>query len=105
MPVGGSVGAVAAITENSVCSEVSSGQLVRCRTIVAFIGIAGVTLSTSEVEDYCTEYLSANDKKYSSECATGKTGNRRVKATATNTQSERRFSGFMGKCKAITLYA
>ncbi|KAJ5493664.1 hypothetical protein N7463_009751 [Penicillium fimorum] len=103
--VGGSVGAVAAIIENSVCSEASSGHPVRCRTIVAFTGVAGVTLSTSEVGDYCTEYLSANDKKCSSEGVTGKTGNKRVNAAVTNTQSESHCAGLTGKCKAITINA
>lgn len=103
--VGGGVGAVAALIDSTVCSEASSGHPVRCHTIVAFTGVAGVTLSTAEVGDYCSEYLSANDKKCSSEGVSGKTGNKRVNAAVTNTQSEPRCSGLTGKCKAITINA
>jgi len=78
---GGGVAAVSALIDNTVCSEQSTGQPVKCHTVhttVAFIGTAGVIFTTSEVGDYCTQYLSANDKKYGSQGVGGDIGNKRA---------------------------
>ncbi|KAB8275397.1 hypothetical protein BDV30DRAFT_247614 [Aspergillus minisclerotigenes] len=100
--VGGGVAAVSALIDNTVCSERSTGQPVKCHTIVAFIGTAGVTMTTSEVGDYCSEYLSANDKKCGSQGVTGDTGNKRAYVAVVNTQADdTSCSGLRGKCTEI----
>lgn len=102
--VGGGVAAVSALIDNTVCSEESTGHPVKCHTIVAFIGTAGVTMSTSEIGDYCTEYLSANDKKCGSLGVGGDTGNKRAHVAVVNTQADdTSCSGLRGKCTEITI--
>lgn len=97
--VGSGVAAVAAIIDRTVCNDANNGHPVRCSTIVAVVGYNGITLTSNEVNDYCTEYLSANDKKCSSRGITGDTGNKRANVAAVNTQADPECSGIRGKCK------
>jgi hypothetical protein len=102
--VGGGVGGVAALLDNTVCSEASTGHPVRCHTIVAFTGTAGVVFSSSEINEYCTEYMSANDKKCSSQGIKGDTGNKRASAAVVNTQNDEiKCSGLSGKCTRLSV--
>lgn len=102
--VGGGVGGVAALLDNPVCSEASTGHPVGCHTIVAFTGTAGVVFSSSEINEYCTEYLSANDKKCSSQGIKGDTGNKRANVAVVNTQNEDiKCSGLSGKCTRLSM--
>lgn len=102
--VGGGVGSVAALLDNTVCSEEATGHPVKCHTIVAFAGTAGVIFSSSEINEYCTEYLSANDKKCSSRGIKGDTGNKRASVAVVNTQNDEvKCSGLSGKCTRISV--
>lgn len=97
--VGSGVVGVAAIIDSTVCNDANNGHPIRCSTIVAVIAYNGITLTSNEVNDYCTEYLSANDKKCSSRGISCDTGNKRANVAAVNTQADPNCSGIRGKCK------
>ena len=102
--VGAGTSAVSVLIYSTVCSERSTGHPVKCHTIVAFIGFPGVSLSSLEVGDYCTEYLSTNGKTCGGQSASGDTGNKRAHVAVANTQADNTAcSGLRGKCTEINI--
>ena len=102
--VGAGTSAVSVLIDSTVCSERSTGHPVKCHTIVAFIGFSGVSLSSLEVGDYCTEYLSTNGKTCGGQGVSGDTGNKRAHVAVANTQADNTAcSGLRGKCTEINV--
>lgn len=93
---------VAMLIDSQGCAEASSGHKVACKTMVALISGGGGFISGTEVLDYCTAYMSANDKKCSSQGVSGKTSTRNVQAFVTNTQADPKCSDLAGRCKEIS---
>lgn len=100
--VGSGVQGVTTIIDRTVCSEASTGHPVGCSTIMAVIDFQGSYLTTSEVSDYCQEYISHNNKECSSKGVMGDTGNKRAHVAVVNNQADPKCSGIRGKCTEIS---
>ena len=90
--------------QKHICTTVKTLVGGTIGAVSAFIGGSGIIFTSSEIGDYCLGYMSANDKKCSSQGVGGETGNKRAHVAVVNTQSDyTSCSGLRGQCTEITL--
>lgn len=91
-------GGVAMILDSSrMCAEANSGTAVACKTVVLITshGLAGFT--GIEANNFCLDYLSANDKRCASQGLSG--SNSKASITVRNTQTNPTCADYDQKCK------